>query len=379
MSVRRFLQQLRMVLLAATLWAAAASAQELATQPTPFTALVDFTTWDKQPEGTKSLPIWLESIQIVPSNTTPSLDMGLPEQNSEPHTLFRIRLRSIPNLGGRLLLRLFFDDLPGKSPTVSAWSDTQGNLFTSNPLGAGLELPASETLAVPTDGINYIEIDAPGDGQNIRKALLSPLKTATANAALDFTPPSSPTHPDPVLDPFGNAPSTPSPENDLYLYGRIRATLEPGVVKLSFPTAHPSAAPQTGTNSSSDEDHSQVSFEFNLQAAPLLSFVSFEILNADPLAPLQSWINGQPLGSVTPQYPDLADPAYIGQVRSLQTMRFQYSGWLHAQIIIPASALKTGTNTLTFQLSQSSAPAAIRSVEIQLKNNWQNLDYNIFP
>ncbi|XHR27288.1 MAG: hypothetical protein ACFUZC_15225 [Chthoniobacteraceae bacterium] len=363
-----------MVLIAVALGAAAAPAQELATQPTPFTALVDFTTWERQPA--KSLPIWLESVQIVPANTAAPSNMGLPEQAAEPHTLFRIRLRSIPGLSSQLFLRLFFDDLPGKSPTVSAWSDTQGCRFTSNPLGAGLDLPASETLAVPIDGVNYLEIDASGDGKNIRKALLSPLKTTTASASLDFAPPSSPTQPDPVLDPFGNDPSTPSPKNDLYLFGRIRATLEPGIVKLSFPAPQPPTTAQTGTNT---EDRSQVSYEFNLEAAPLLCFVAFEISNADPLAPLQAFVNDQSLGPVVPQYPDLADPAYIGQVRPLQTMRFQYSGWLHAQVVIPGSSLKTGTNTLTFQLSSSSAPTAIRAVELQLKNNWQNLDYNIAP
>lgn len=356
---------LRMTALSIFWCAAAAFAQELTIQPTPFTALVDFAAWERQSEADRALPIWIESVQIIPADTATPLDMGLPVRDAAPHTIFRIRLRSISCLGGQALLRLYFDDAPGKAPTVSAWSDTAGCRFTSQPLGAGLDLPASETLAIATEGINYLDIDAPGDGKNIRKALLSPLKQSTVSAALDFAPPAQAA---PVADPFGNTASVLPPENDACLYGRIQATLEAGTVKLT-----PAG---TGT---ANEDSSAISYEFNLEAAPLLCLVTFEILNADPLAPLQASLNGQPLGAVVPRYPDLADPGYVGRVQPLQPMSFQYGGWLRAQAVIPGSALRAGANAFTIQLSPASGPAAIRSVELQLKHNWRCLDYNITP
>ncbi len=351
-------------------WSAvAAFGQEMTVQPTPFTALIDFATWSQQPEATQALPIWIESVQIIPADTAAPLDMGLPVRDAAPHTIFRIRLRSIPSLGGQVLLRLYFDDTPGKAPTVSAWSDTAGCRFTSQPLGAGLDLPASETLSITTDGVNYLDIDVPGDGKSARKALLSPLKQSAVNTALDFAPATqTPPQKTPLADPFGNADAVLPTQNDACLYGRVQATLEAGVVKLT----------PAGTGTAA-EDSSAIAYEFNLESAPLLCLVTFEILNADPLAPLQATINDQPLGAVVARYPDLADPGYVGRVQPLQPMRFQYGGWLRAQAVIPGSALRAGTNAFTLQLSPASGPAAIRNVELQLKHNWRSLDYNITP
>jgi len=193
---------------------------------------------------------------------------------------------------------------------------------------------------------------------------------------LDFAP--APLKETPVVDPFGNATPQPAQENDTYLFGRVRATLEAGVIKLSPPTA---TAAATGTASQSGDPAPQtsVAFEFNLEAAPLLAFVALDILGADPAAPLQAWVNDQPLGPVTAQFPDLADPAYVGLVRPLEAMRFRYAGWLHGQLILPGSALRVGTNTLVLQLPADATPAAIRAIELQLKHNWRILDYTLAP
>ena len=107
--------------------------------------------------------------------------------------------------------------------------------------------------------------------------------------------------------------------------------------------------------------------------------MALDILGADPNAPLQAWVNDQPIGPIAPQFPDLADPGYIGLVRTLESMHFHYAGWLHGQLIIPGSVLRTGNNTLTLQLSAGSGPLAIRAIELQLKQNWRILDYSFAP
>jgi len=241
-------------------------------------------------------------------------------------------------------------------------------------LGAGLELPASESLSIPTKGVDYLEIDVPGDGMSVRKAFLATLKKSVVNTALDFAPTSA--KEPAVIDPFGNAAPQPTQENDSYLFGRVRATLEAGTVKLSPPTA---AATGTAAQGNAPVPQSSIAFEFNLESAPLLAFVALDILGADPVAPLQAWVNDQAVGTVAPQFPDLADPAYAGVVRPLEAMRFHYAGWLHAQLIVPGSALRVGTNTLTLRLPADATPAAIRAIELQLKHNWRILDYTFAP
>lgn len=374
----RILQSL--TCLAAFCLAPMAKAQDMVAHPIPYTALLDFAAL-RHPIGLKpALPIWLESVQIVPAETpAETIEPGLPEEKAPPHTVYRIRLRSMPGLNDLLLLRVFFDDRPDAHPIVSAWSEIGVCSFTSAPLGAGLDLPVSESLSIPTKGVDYLEIDVPGDGTNVRKALLTTLKKSVVSTALDFAPTPAKNAPDPVADPFGNAAPQPTLENDSYLFGRVRATLEAGIIKLSPATTTPAAVTGTASQNDAPAPQNSVSFEFNLESAPLLAFVALDILGADPTTPLQAWVNDQGLGPVSPQFPDLADPGYVGLVRPLETMRFRYAGWLHAQLIIPGSALRAGANTLTLRLPADTTPAAIRSIELQLKHNWRILDYTFAP
>lgn len=365
-------------------------AQELVVQPTPFTVLLDFAALRSPLAPKQSLPIWLESAQILPAETpgktealtTGTAVQGLPEEKTPPHTVYRLRLRAMPGLNDAMLLRVFFDDRANAHPTVTAWSETGTSLFASGPLGAGLELPAWESLSIPTAGVNYVDIDVPGDGLNVRKVFLATLKKSVVSHALDFAPAPAKENQTPVNDPFGNATPQPAAENDSYLFGRVRATLEAGVIKLSPPSSSPAAtAVTTGTTlaSGTAAQRTSVSFEFSLESAPLLAAVTLDILNADPLAPLQAWVNNTALGAVAWQFPDLADPAFTGSVRTLEPMRFHYGGWVHGLLILPGSALRAGTNTLTLQLPADASPVAIRAIELQLKQNWRILDYTLTP
>ena len=374
----RFLRLLTLGLAASCCIAMGQDQPALISQPIPYTALLDFALLRHPAAPKQSLPIWLESVQVVPAFTPTEPDVvtaGLPEEQEAPHTVYRIRLRPMPGLNDLLLMRVFFEDRSDAHPTVTGWSETGEQRFASAPLGAGLGLSASESLSIPTQGVDYLEIDVPGDGSTVSKALLTTLKKTTVSAALDFAPVTAQAAAAPVADPFGNAaPQTPT-TNDTYLFGRVRAMLEPGVVKLAPPSAT-TAATTSGTDAT---PQTSVSFEFDLESAPLLAFAALDILDADPLAPLQAWVNGTAIGPVSPQFPDLADPAYVGIVRPLGAMRFRYAGWAHAQLIIPGSTLRAGTNTLILQLPADASPAAIRSIELQLKHNWRTLDYTLDP
>ena len=55
------------------------------------------------------------------------------------------------------------------------------------------------------------------------------------------------------------------------------------------------------------------------------------------------------------------------------------TGWLPAQLAIPAMGLKPGLNKIVIGLSEASGPFAIRNVELQLKQNWKHFDYILTP
>jgi hypothetical protein len=57
----------------------------------------------------------------------------------------------------------------------------------------------------------------------------------------------------------------------------------------------------------------------------------------------------------------------------LKEMRFQYTGWLRAQKLIPVSNLKVGMNDMI--ITSGSATSAIRGTQIQLKYLWEKSDY----
>jgi hypothetical protein len=58
-------------------------------------------------------------------------------------------------------------------------------------------------------------------------------------------------------------------------------------------------------------------------------------------------------------------------------MRFQYTGWLRAQKLVPASNLKAGTNDVLIIGGASTAISAIRATQIQLKYLWDKTDYEL--
>ena len=322
-------------------------AQEPREQPTPFSVWLDFHALASANPPRLSLPIWLESL---------GTEHPTPRDSAPAQTIYRLHFRCVGDLNGSLQLRLFFDDQTGTAPTVSAWSETGAARFARGPFGTGLGLPTSENLILPMDGVDYVDITTFGDGRNIRGVFLASLKRADIQHALDFTAPTA------VADAFDNLPPSALNADDYSLYGRVKASLDPGVMKLT-PLETPAG-----------------SWEFELQSPPLTAFVTFEILDADALAPLEITVNDRLLGPVSVHQPDLADPAYLGLVRPLERdMRFRYAGWLRAQKAIPGSALRAGLNKVVLRLNRDSGPVAVRTVELQLKYNSPALDYNLVP
>ena len=56
-------------------------------------------------------------------------------------------------------------------------------------------------------------------------------------------------------------------------------------------------------------------------------------------------------------------------------MHFNYTGWLRAQKIVPATVLKVGANDLAVANGAGTGPSAIRATQIQLKYIWDKSDY----
>ena len=312
-------------------------AQEMREQPTPFSVWLDLHALASRNPPRVALPIWLDSVTRSMGRDTPDHPLK---------TTFRLRFRKLGDLNPEILVRIFFDDEKGLSPSVSGWSETGAPRFLHGPFGVGLELPSSESITVPMAGIDYLDIEAPGDGANLRGLYLATLRKFDARHALDFAPESD------LADPFQNAPTSPLHAEDQFLYGRVRATIDPGLMKLT-PTESPS-----GT------------WEFDLSEAPAFAVVTFDILNADALAAPEIIVNDTELGPVAIQLPDLADPAFTSIVRLGDVdERFRYGGWLRCQKAIPGSALQAGLNKITIELSKESGPVAVRAVELQLKSH----------
>ncbi len=316
-------------------------------QPTSFSVWLDLNLLSKSGAPKPAMPIWMESFQ----------DESVAAKNGEPPiTVYRIRLRRMPSLHRELLVRVFFDDIAGLQPLVSAWSETGRAIFERPPLGTQAGLPASEQVIVPIEGADYVDIAVPGNGSNVRGIFASSLRDASVKEPIDFHELT------PLRDPFGNHPVGVASEEDTRVFGRLKATLDREIVKL-FRNGEPSAR-----------------WEFELASRPLAAVVTFEILNADLTAPPVVSVNGAHSGFANVQWPDLADPGFRGESRGAEaSMRFQYTGWIRAQFVIPGDQLQSGPNGVLISTGEGGNSIAVRNVELQLKHKWKHFDSIITP
>lgn len=290
-------------------------------------------------------PEWVEAISIVPAVKTP----GVPEK-----TVFRIRLVR-PNAESQVLFfRLFFDDNAEQKPQLIAWDESGTVVMQSGPLGAGIGLPTSESVMIPMVGASTIDVEVPGDGKTVRGAYLDWMASA------EVLHPLSAEHRDLIPEPFAAmAPLHPATQ-DSERFGTVTASLADETIRIGASVSQGAA------------------FQFGLESQPLLALVTFEVASPNITSPPEIFVNGENLGPATVTLPDLADPAYRGQTASLlRGMRFQYTGWLRAQKLIPAANLKAGTNDILIIGGAGTAASAIRATQIQLKYLWDKTDYQV--
>jgi hypothetical protein len=342
---RRFSSQAFWLVLLLAVTGPFAFAQELREQPTPFSVWLDFKSLSKsKPRKTSGLPIWLESVERLAV-------VG-------DRALVRVRLRRMGALTDELQFRLFFVDKPGASPVITGWTETGSQPYSTEPLGEGLGVETSETVIIRATDLDYVDIEVPGNGSNLRGAFVTSLRRSQVLHGLDFEAP------DLLFDPFGAPSRTEAPEGDTRLFGRIRATID------SAPLTIDSRTDGMGT------------YEFSLESRPLIAAISFEVLGATPLEPLHAYINDAYLGTVSVAFPDLADPGFRGASAPMERdLRFRYAGWLKAQVIIPGSRLAEGLNKFILRVTNSNSAGSIvvRTVEIQLKYPSSTFDYDLHP
>jgi hypothetical protein len=290
-------------------------------------------------------PEWVEAISIVPGEKT----AGIPQK-----TIFRIRLAR-PNTEAQVLFfRLFFDDNAEQKPQLIAWDESGTVVMQSGPLGAGIGLPTSESVMIPMVGASTVDIEVPGDGKTVRGAYLDWMASA------EVLHPVSAEHRDLIPEPFAAMAPLHAATQDSERFGTVTASLADETIRIGASVSQGAA------------------FQFGLESQPLLALVTFEVASPNIAAPPEIFVNGESLGPVTITLPDLADPAYRGQTASLlRGMRFQYTGWLRAQKLIPAANLKAGTNDLVIIGGAGTPASAIRATQIQLKYLWDKTDYQL--
>lgn len=292
-------------------------------------------------------PDWVESITIIP---------GEAKEGTPPKTIFRIRLARPKADFQVLFFRLFFDDNPEQKPELVAWDESGTQVLQSGPLGLGVGLPTSESVMVPMVAVSSIDVEVPGDGKTIRGAYLDWMATA------EVLHPLSAEQRDLIPEPFTAMSPLHVPSQDKETFGTVTATLADETIRIGASVSEGAA------------------FQFGIEAQPLAVLLSFEVASPNIEAPPEIFVNGEGLGAVTLTLPDLADPAYRGESSgALRPMRFQYTGWLRAQKLVPVSYLKVGNNDLIIVAGPGTAASAIRATQVQLKYLWDKSDYQLQP
>ena len=313
-------------------------------QPVPSSAWLDLRQTRSRNSKTQEAPEWVEALTLLPAELT--------EGGTASKSVFRIRVTPPSPDYKILFFRLFFDDKPNQQPELIAWDETGSHILRSGTLGVGMNLPSSDSVIIPMSGASAIDIEVPGDGKTIRAAYLDWMTSS------EVVHPVNAEHRDMIPEPFSAVPKLHAPPEDVENFGTVTATLAAEAIQLD------AQAQQNAT------------FQFPIEAEPLTALLTFEIANPRIDVPPEVYINGQNVGPVAFTLPDLADPGYRGESEPLTTeMHFNYTGWLRAQKIVPATALKVGANDLVITNGAATGASAIRSTQVQLKYIWDKSDY----
>ena len=321
-----------------------AAADATAEQRVPESAWLDLRQNTPQNSKTQNAPAWVEGLTLLPAETTEAAPMS--------KSVFRIRVAQPSPDYQVLFFRLFFDDKADQQPELIAWDESGTHVLRSGTLGAGMNLPSSDSVLIPMTGASSIDIEVPGDGKTVRGAYLDWMTSS------EVVHPVNAEHRDMIPEPFSSVPTLHAPPDDVENFGTVMATLSPETIRINGQTQ------ETAT------------FQFPIEAQPLTALLTFEIANPRIDTPPEVYLNGQDIGSASLILPDLADPAYRGEVEPLSTqMHFNYTGWLRGQKILPPASLKVGANDLVVINGAETGAAAIRATQIQLKYIWDKADY----
>src|SRR5438874_8339781 len=313
-------------------------------QAIPESAWLDLRQNAPQNSKIQNAPVWVEALTLLPTETTEVAPMS--------KSVFRIRVRQPSPDYQVLFFRLFFDDKTDQQPELIAWDESGTHVLRSGTLGAGMNLPSSDSVLIPMTGASAIDIEVPGDGKTIRAAYLDWMTDS------EVVHPVNAEHRDVIPEPFSVVPPLHPPPEDVENFGTVTATLAAEAIQLEA------------------RKQQNAVFQFPIEAQPLTALLTFEIANPRIDAPPEVYVNGQNIGPVALTLPDLADPGYRGQSEPLTTeMHFNYTGWLRAQKIVPATLLNVGANDLVVTNGAGTGASAIRATQVQLKYIWDKSDY----
>ena len=319
------------------------SAADTSMQASPESAWLDLRQIALRNSKTQVAPAWIEALTLLPGQAT---------EGGGSKSIFRIRVAQPGPEYQVLFFRLFFDDKANQQPELVAWDESGTHILKSGTLGVGMNLPSSDSVLIPMTGASAIDIEVPGDGKTIRGAYLDWMTSS------EVVHPVNAEHRDVIPEPFTSVPRLHSPPEDLENFGTVTATLAADPIRI---------------DSRAEEN---AVFQFPIEMQPLTALLTFEIANPSIDAPPEIYLNDQSIGPASLTLPDLADPGYRGESEPLTTqMHFHYTGWLRAQKIVPATALKVGANDLVVENGAGGGSAAIRGTQIQLKYIWDKSDY----
>jgi hypothetical protein len=300
-----------------------------------------------KPGAVQSVPDWVEAVTFIPADA---------QTNAAATSVFRIRLARPGGRASVLFFRLFFNDQTSARPQIVAWDESGSQLLRSGPLGTGIDLESSESVMIPMRGITTIDVEVPGDGNSVRGAYLEWMSSS------EMAHPPSTGSQDVVPEPFAATLALHPPAQDSEEFGTVTASLSADLIRIG------STSSETAV------------FEFGLESQPLLALVTFEIASPRIDSPPEVIANGENVGPASLVMPGLADPGYRGEMHAIVSqMQFQYTGWLRAQKVVPASALHAGTNNIAIINGRNAATAVIRATQIQLKYLWDKSDYILKP
>jgi hypothetical protein len=320
------------------------SPAEFIVQPFPDSAWLDLRQNAPRNSKPQNAPAWVEALTLLPAQAT--------EGGGNSKSIFRIRVTQPGPDYQVLFFRLFFDDKPNQQPELIAWDESGTHILRSGTLGVGMNLPSSDSVLIPMAGASAIDIEVPGDGRTIRAAYLDWMTTS------EVVHPVNAEHRDVIPEPFSSMPSLQAPPEDVENFGTVTATLSADPIRIDGQTQQGAA------------------FQFPIEAQPLTALLTFELANPNIDAPPKIYVNGQDIGPASLMLPDLADPAYRGEVEALsKEMHFHYTGWLRGQKIVPAAMFKVGSNDLVVATGVGNGSSAIRATQIQLKYIWDKSDY----